>query len=215
MLNLVRNGELERWGAGPVPSFMAVQVTNTALSILDLSDARDWPARTAFGDRVSRSDRYVGEGMRSLRATVAAAAAVDAFRIHPLNVNALTWVGATVPVVSLTPGASYSLNFQCRCSTEGNLVRVRVMFRDIGGTVRLSLNSNDGAWAAAAGGGVVVLGTTVHWRRLAVSFVAPAADDAGNVIDNVTWQISNGTAAAQLLDLDDIKMCRADDQSAS
>jgi len=192
---------------------MAAQVTNTVITILDLADARDWPGRFAFGDRIHRGERYVGEGRQSLRATIGAAGAVDAFRLHPLNVNALTFLGVTAPVVQLTPGEHYVFSFMCRCSQENNLVRVRVVCRDATPAVILTLNSADGDWLAGAGG-VVTLGTGPRWVRRAVQFVAPATDDAGALVDSCVWQISNGTAAAQLLDIDDIRMHRTDDQAA-
>jgi len=212
MLNLIRNGEVEAWGAGPLPAFMAAQVTNTVLSILDRSDGDFAPARTAFGDRISRNDRYVGEGQRSLRATIAAAGAVDAFRLNPLNVAPLAWTGATAPAVVLTPGKQYTLSFMARCSVEANLLTVRVVARDIGGVVRLFLNSADGDWAAA---GDVDLCPGPHWRTMAVQFVAPAADNAGNLIDSYVWQFSNGTAGAQIIDIDNARMFRSEDQSAT
>lgn len=214
MLNQVRNGEIEFWGAGPVPSFMAAQVTNTTLSILDLSDERLAASKFAFGARISRNDRYVGEGRRSLRATLVAAAAADAFRLHPLNVGALTFLGATAPAVVLTPGKPYTFSLMVRCSLEGNLLTVRVIARDIAGTVRLSLDSRDGDWIAGAGGDVD-LGMDHHWRTLAVQFDAPAADNAGNLIDSYVWQFSNGTGGAQLIDIDNVRMFRSDDQSAT
>ena len=214
MLNLVRNGEIEFWGAGPVPSFMAAQVTNTGLSILDLSDERQAPSRFAFGDRVDRNERYVGEGRRSLRATLVAAAAANAFRLHPLNVGALTFLGATAPAVVLTPGETYRFSFMTRCSVEGNLLTVRVIARDAGGVVRLSLGSDRGDWVAG-GAADVDLGMGQHWRTRAVQFETPVADNAGNLIDSYVWQFSNGTAGAQIIDLDDFRMGRAVDQSAS
>lgn len=209
MLNLVRNGEVEFWGAGPLPSFMAAQLTNTTLEILDIGDPYQWPRRFAFGDRVHRDERYVAEGRRSLRANIAAAAAVDAFRLNPVNVNPLTWLGATAPVVSLTPGAPYVTSFQCRNSVRGNSVRVRAIFRDPAGVVRSSLADADGTITAA--GSSVDIRVSQWWRTYTVRFVAPSTDDAGNIIDSVVWQISNGTAAAQLLDIDDLRMCRLDD----
>lgn len=211
-LNLVRNGEVEFWGAGPLPSFMAAQLTNTALEILDNGDPYQWPRRFAFGVANSRDERYVGEGMRSLRANVGAAAAVDAFRLNPLNVAPLAWTGATAPAVVLTPGAPYQFSFLCRNSVRGNSVRVRVVFRDPGGVVRLSLASAIGDITAAAT--AVDLRVSPFWRTYVVRFVAPATDDAGNMIDSVVWQISNATAAAQLLDIDDIRMGRSDDGAA-
>lgn len=214
MLDLVRNGNLEVWGAGPLPAFMAAQVNNTAITILDVRDPPDWPARTAFGVLVSRGFRYVAEGQQSLRATIAAGGAVDAFRLNPLNVNPVTHVGVTAPVVTLTPGMPYVFSFECRCSQANNLVRVRLIFRDITtGVVRLSLATVDGEWNAG-GATFVDLGTGPQWQRRSVRFVAPATDDAGNIIGSMIWQISNGTAAAQLLDLDDIRLSRSDDQAA-
>lgn len=213
MLNLIRNGEVEFWGAGPLPSFMAAQLTNTTLEILDREDPLDWPRRFAFGAADHRGERYVGEGRRSLRANIGAAAAADAFRLNPVGVNATTYLGATVPVVSLTPGMPYMFSFQTRCSQMDNVVTVRLIFRDAAGVVRMSLADAAGGWIAG-GGGTVDLGTGLWWCTRGVSFVAPATDDAGNVIDNTIWQISNGTAGAQLLDLDDLRLHRSDDQAA-
>lgn len=212
-LNYVRNGELEVWGAGPLPSFMAAQLTNTVLSILDISDDKWAPARFAFGTNNVRGQRYVAEGERSLRATIAAGAAADAFRLHPLGVNALTFLGATAPVVALTPGAPYVFSFQARCSVDGNLVTARIVQRDAA-AVRLTAWNRTGEWVAGNAGDID-FGLTPHWRTCSVEFVAPAADDAGNLITNMVWQLSNGTAGAQLLDIDDIRLRRSDDDYAS
>lgn len=212
-LNLVRNGELEVYGAGPVPSFMAAQVTNTAASILDIRDAPDAPARFAFGTNFVRGERYVGEGERSYRLTIAAAAAIDAFRLHPLNVNPLTFLGATAPVVALVPARPYVFSFLARCSVPGNLITARIIMRDAA-AVRLTAWNATGEWIGGAAADVD-FGMDPRWQRHSIRFVAPAADDAGNLITNVVWQISNGTAGAQIIDLDDIRMRRTDDDAAA
>jgi hypothetical protein len=190
---------------------MAAQVTNTVLSVLSANDARDAASRFAFGTNVVRGERYIGEGINSLRATIAAAAAADAFRINPLNVNPLLYTGVTAPVVSLTPGRPYRFSFQGRCSVDGNLVTLRVICRNAAGAVILSLDDN--GWDVG-GATDVDFGMTPRWQTKAIEFVAPAADDAGGLVDSVIWQLSNGTAGAQLLDLDDFRMGRVDDQYA-
>ena len=204
MVNRVRNGELEVWGAGPLPSFMAAQVTNTVLSVLDLSDPLKSAPRLAFGTNQIRGERYVGEGQRSLRATIAAVGVADDFRLCSDNVSPTLFTGnPSLPIV-FVPGHRYSLSFLARCSVPGNLVRVRVVLRDAAGVVRAFLADILGNWAVAAS--TVDLATGFCWMRHALHFVAPMSDGAGNIIASAVWVISNTTAGAQLLDLDDIRI---------
>lgn len=219
-LNLVQNGDLELWDAGPVPRFMDAQVTNTAITIIDRTDDEQALARRAWADIAGRLDKYEYQGMRSLRATLAAAAAVDAFRLHPEGVNAVAWTGASPQHISVglhdaTPdivaGQSYfgvyRLSFAARCSVDGNLVRGRLVLRDSANGIQGHL-VND-AWAAADAAGRPLWALRTVWRRYGVTFEVPPdiGDATGpSAIENFVWQLSNGTAGAQVIDLDDIEV---------
>lgn len=204
--NHVVNGNLELWDAGPVPRFMDAQVTNTVITTLDRQvQNEDHPWRSQWADIAPRNDKYVYEGNRALRATIAAGAAVDAFRIYPEGVTVAMNAASTFD----TRGAlgflhPYSFTVAARCSVGGNLLRVRLVLRDNTDTIRLYL-ANTGHWQTAAT--QIDFGLLTVWRKYGIkSDPVPYQDSAGNVIENLVWQVSNGTAAAQVLDLDDLQL---------
>jgi hypothetical protein len=205
--NHVVNGNLELWDAGPVPREMDAQVTNTTVSTLDdQADGPEHPARHAWADIRPRNDKYVYEGFRSLRATIAAAAVVDAFRLFPegTTVNLNTASAFDLRAKLRFYDSRYAFTFAARCSVDGNLVRVRLGLRDNTDALRMTL-TNTGTWTVGAT--TVDFGMRTTWRRYGiVTDPVPIQDGAGNIIENMVWQISNGTAAAQVIDLDDIQL---------
>lgn len=206
LVNRVRNGEMEVW-AGGLPQFMAAQQIQTAVAMLDYQDPSDSIPRLAFGTNLIRKERYIGEGRRSLRATITALGAVDDFRLCPDNVNPFTFLGAPSMPIVFVPGHRHCLSFLVRCSQEDNLVRVRVVLRNAAGAVVSSLADPLGNWVPVAIAiGWVDLGTGPYWVRRAVRFIAPMDDGAGVPVASAVWEIANGTAGAQILDLDDIRL---------
>jgi len=183
---------------------MDAQVTNTVITILDRTqEAEDHPARHLWADIAGGLNKYVYEGDRALRATIAAAAAVDAFRIWPEGaLVGLTAASAFDVRATLGMMHKYAFTFAARCSVDGNLVRVRIALRDATDALRLYLNAA-GAWQAAAA--TMNFGVGTVWRKFGVAIPEiPYVDAAGNNIENMVWQVSNGTAAAQVIDLDDL-----------
>jgi len=223
-LNLVPNGNLEQWDAGPVPAEMDAQVTNTVITILDeFNDRDDHPARSAWADITvagrSSGDKYTFEGHHALRATLAAGAAVDAFRLHPEGINAVNWGGASTEHISVDVlYHRYRLHFAARCSVDGNLLLGRIVLRDDTDAVQLHKDDNPGwgaigvpdrnietLWMQADGANRPTWAMTTRWRRFGTTFQVPPVDGAAPMmIEHIVWQLSNGTAAAQVIDIDDI-----------
>ncbi len=203
--NFVVNGNLELWDAGPVPREMDAQTNNTTITTLDETVQNEQhPWRHQWADIRPRNDKYVYEGLRALRATITAAAAVDAFRIWPEGAL-VGLTGASVYHLGVDfLDHRYAFTFAARCSVDGNLARLRVVLRSAGDAIRLYLNS-DGEWQTAAT--QIDFGLRTTWRRYGITTdPIPYQDSAGNIIENMVWQLSNGTAAAQVLDLDDLQL---------
>lgn len=209
--NFIPNGSLQLWDAGPVPRDMDAQTTNTALTRLERRqlmepDEYDFIQNQNWADIRGREDRFTYEGEDSLRATLAAAAAVDAFRIMPEDVAAVALTGAStrhVPVDNLLH--KFAFTFAARCSVDGNLVRVRLVVRTSADAVAGYWNEATGQWQAAAA--TNAMGMTTRWRRYGVRTSLPVPQIIGaNVIENMVWQLSNGTAGAQIIDLDDFQI---------
>jgi hypothetical protein len=89
-LNLIKNGAFGGW-IGGVPNNYSTQLTNTTLRRLQQGDPPDDPERAVF------LDPHYAFGRDALRATLVAAAAVDAFRIWPFSGSSgIEWDAAFV-----------------------------------------------------------------------------------------------------------------------
>jgi hypothetical protein len=203
--NHIANGNLELWDAGPVPAEMDAQVTNTVITTLDrtLMDQQS-PEANLWAAIAGKEDKLVYEGDRSLRATIAAAAAADAFRLHPEGVAAVAHTGASVFDVRANLGMlhRYSFTFAARCNTDGNLLTARIVLRSAADAVLLHL-TNAGLWQVAAAD--IDFGMRTRWQKFGLAIPEiPYTDGAGTVVENMIWQLSNGTAGAQVIDLDDL-----------
>lgn len=209
--NFIPNGSLQLWDAGPVPRDMDAQVTNTVLTRLErrqlMEPAQyDFIQRQNWADIRGRLDPLTYEGEDSLRVTIAAAGVADSFRIMPEGVAAVALTGAStrhVPVDNLVH--KFSFTFAARCSVDGNLIRVRLVVRTAADAVAGYWNEATGQWQAAAA--TNDFGMTTRWRRYGVVTSLPVPQVIGaNVVENMIWQISNGSAGAQIIDLDDFKI---------
>jgi hypothetical protein len=203
------DGSIEEWAAG-APVNQNVQLTNTVLQQLQRQDRLDHPNRTAHW-AYDQADSYKGEhvfdGQSSLRATIAAGAAVDAFRIwNPGAIN-VAFAGATTNFLAIEPFRPMTFRFAARAWPNGNLIRVRVLFRTAANVIAGYVTQAEEIQAAAA---VIALGSIPTWAYYSVSYVPPQQIGA-NVLDHTIWQISNGTAAAQLMDLDAISLKPTDE----
>jgi hypothetical protein len=100
----------------------------------------------------------------------------------------------------------FSLTFAARCSVDGNLIRIRLILRTVlGAAVAGYWNHSTREWQA----GVATndFGMTTRWQRYGITTSLPIPQFIGaNVVDNMVWQISNGTAGAQIIDLDDFQI---------
>jgi hypothetical protein len=193
--NLVRNHAFGDWLAGR-PLYYSSQVTQTTESELDKRSSREHPARLV----ITPSRNFIEEGRSSYRATIAAAGVVDDWRIWSRTDNGAAGafvLAAADAVYDSEPGKRYSLAVTARCSVERNLLRVRVMGLSAAPAILYYLTAT-GLWAAADSTRGFQLST--EWRTFGVNWEAP--EDAVTQM----WQFSNGTAGAQVIDLDRIWM---------
>ena len=210
--NFIPNGSLQLWDPGPVPRDMDAQVTNTVLTRLErrqimAANEYDFIQRQNWADIQGKGDKFTYEGEDSLRVTIAAAGVADAFRIMPEGVAAVALTGATtrhVPIDNLLH--RFGFTFAARCSVDGNLIRIRLVIRSAADVVLAYWDDANGIWAAAATSNDFGMGTT--WRRYGVSpGLATPTSVGGVAAENMVWQISNGSANAQIIDLDDFEIC--------
>lgn len=89
-------------------------------------------------------------------------------------------------------GKQYAFSVVARCNVDGNLLRVRVIGLDENYVIATYLNAN-GVWQAGAAQRTFQLSS--QWRSLGVNFEAPPS------VRYFLWQVSNGTAGAQVIDL--------------
>jgi hypothetical protein len=189
---------------------MDAQVTNTVLTRLERRQLME-PGQYEFiqnqnwADIRGRDDKLTYDGEDSLRVTIAAAGAIDDFRIMPEGVAAVALTGAStrhVPVDNLLH--KFSFTFAARCSVDGNLIRVRLVLRTAADVVAGFLDEATGQWQAAAA--TNDFGMTTRWRRYGVTGMEVPQIIGANVVENMIWQVSNGTAGAQIIDLDDFEI---------
>jgi hypothetical protein len=176
-------------------------------------DQYDFIQRQNWADIRGRDDKFTYAGDSSLRATIAAGAAVDDFRIMPEGVVAALTGASTrhVPVDNLLH--KFAFTFAARCSVDGNLIRVRLVVRTDADVVAGYWDQANGIWQAAAT--TNDFGMVTRWRRYGVttSISTPLIVGA-NVVENMVWQVSNGTAGAQIIDLDDFQINDLENSSA-
>lgn len=208
--NFIPNGSLQLWDAGPVPRDMDAQVTNTVLTRLERRQLMD-PGLYDFiqtqnwADIRGKGDKFTYEGEDSLRATIAAAGVADAFRIYPEGALAALTGASTrhVPVDNLLH--RFGFTFAARCSVDGNLIRVRLVVRDATDAILAYWDDTNDIWTTVATSND--FGMTTTWRRYGVSPGLPTPTSVGGTaVENMVWQISNGSAGAQIIDLDDFQI---------
>ena len=208
--NFIPNGSLQLWDAGPVPRDMDAQVTNTTLTRIERRQLME-PGQYEFiqaqnwADIQGNLDKFTYEGEDSLRATIAAAGAADDFRIYPEGaVAALT--GASTRHVPLdNVGDKFAFTFAARCSVDGNLIRVRLVVRSAADAILAYWDQANGIWNTTATANN--FGMTTRWQRYGVVASIPTPTGVGGTaVENMVWQISNGSAGAQIIDLDDFQI---------
>lgn len=196
------DGSIEEWAAG-VPVNLNVQLTNTVLHQLQ-KDINPLHPQRRMHHVYDAADAYQGphvlDGYSALRAEIAAGAAVDAFRVWSPGAINVAFAGATTNELPLEPFRPMTLRFGARVWPDGNLIRVRIVFRTAANALAAYVTQDEEIQAAAA---VIALGTMPTWMYHTVSFVPPQQVGA-NVLEHAVFQISNGTAGAQLIDIDAI-----------
>ena len=204
--NYVANGNLQVWDSGPVPAQMDAQVTNTTITRLQRSFNEERPERYAWteisGERSPGGDRFIYQGSDALRATLASSSADD-FRLHPEGVSATAWTGTCAVQLPVVGGHRYRLAVAARSDTDGALLTIRIVGRETDDTVTAHLQS-DGTWAASPTTGTD-LGLGPRWGVVGVTFQVPLGL-SNEVIENVVWQISNGTSGSLVYDIGEIRL---------
>jgi len=194
------DNSIEEWAAG-APVNLNTQLTNTVLHQLQKDIDPRHPQRRmhhAYDAANAYSGPHVLDGYSALRAEAAAAAAVDNFRIWNPGVINVAFAGATTNGYPLEPFRPMAFRFAARVWPDSNLLRVRIVFRTAANAIAGYVTQAEEIQAAAA---VIALGTIPTWKYYTISFVPPQQIGA-NVLDHAVMQISNGTAGAQLIDID-------------
>jgi hypothetical protein len=179
-LSLIRDGSIEIWSGGS-PANQNVQTTNTTLTQLTRDMSPTHPARLVMPTALGHGESLVKDGQSALRATIAAAGAADEFRI---------WSPGAI-VAALTGATTNPLNFL------GSLVGPT--------SSATSYDWGEGSLRyvdAATSHNVVEL--KQYWKKYSFAFEVPPTDPNGVQIEHLVWQISNDSAGAQVIDLDDI-----------
>jgi len=211
--NFIPNGDLSLWDAGPVPRDMDAQVTATTITRLQRTQIMDpstfpWIEAQNWADIRNRLDKFTYSGEDSMRATLTAAAVADGFRIYPEGINATLFTGACtrqVPVDGMPHPFSFTI--AARCSVDGNLIRLRLILRSAADAVLGYWNAAvapGGVWQAAAA--TNDFGMTTQWQRYGLTTDPVPQAIGGVAVENMLWQVSNGSAGAQIIDLDDFQI---------
>lgn len=211
--NFIPNGDMSLWDAGPVPRDMDAQVTATTLTRLERRQIME-PDQYVFiqtqnwADIRGRLDKFTYSGEDSLRATLTAAGVADGFRIHPEGISATLFTGACtrqVPVDAMPH--KFAFTIAARCSVDGNLIRLRLILRDSTDAVLGYWNAASapgGLWQAAAASND--FGMITRWRRYGLNTIEVPQSIGGTAVENMVWQVSNGSDGAQIIDLDDFQI---------
>lgn len=211
--NFIPNGDLSLWDAGPVPRDMDAQVTATTITHLERRQIME-PDQFVFienqnwADIRNRLDKFTYSGEDSMRVTLTAAAVADDFRIMPEGVVAARTGASTrhVPVDNMPH--KWAFTVAARCNTDGNVLRMRLVLRDNTDTPRSEWDQANGLWQDINLVAVTVndFQMTTRWRRYGLTTDEVPQVVNANAIENMIWQISNGTAGAQIIDLDDFQI---------
>ena len=205
--NYIQNGNLMEWDTN-VPDMMDTQETATTLLRLQTDFKEEHGARHVWADASGdRADRFTYQGANALRATLTAAAVADDFRIGPEGMSLTAYTGTVTPQILLKSGHNYRFVVAARCNTEGNLLRMRVIFRNNADTVELyTQNTTDGRSVDFSGTDTTPydFGMNTTWRQYSLGFLCPLGN-ANDVLENAVWEVSNGTAGAQVIDIGEFR----------
>ena len=203
------NQSFEEWQSAILPEDMQTRVANTTISRLERDQQYDRygsPGVEAIdrvmdisGSRVAAGP-LVYDGLSALRATITATENADDFRIWGPGAIVVALTGASTNQLSVSPGERMIFSVMARCNTPGNLLRLRIFFRDVADAVLGAVDTNGFVQNTAQN---VPLAMSDTWKKLAIRWVQPASID-GVRIEHAVWQLSTGTAGAQVIDLDDL-----------
>lgn len=221
--NSVRNGDLGRWDTN-VPESMDTQETNTTLLRLQTRFNEEDGRRRAWTELAGPyGDKFVYSGHSSLRATLTSSASAHDFRLGPEGVSVTAFTGASPEHIKtnyLAPGEEFAgtggldtfrFTFAARSDQSDATLAVRIICRNNADGVELYLQDGLGTpiWAAAD--------TVRHsfllgprWNVYGLTFTPPIGN-GDDVIEHFVWNMSNGVAGAQIIDIDEIRVDRLND----
>jgi hypothetical protein len=182
----------------------------------------DWmEANQNWADIRGRLDKLTYSGEDSLRAHPDATAVADNFRLMPEAVAAVAHTGACTRQVPIFDAANashralhpFSFTFAARCSVDGNLIGIRLILRSAADNPIAYWNAATNMWVAANTRND--FGMTTMWRRYGVVTSEVPNVFGGAAVENMVWQVSNASAAAQFIDLDDFQINDLDQSYAA
>ncbi len=221
--NHIRNGDLGFWDTN-TPASMDTQATNTTLLRLQTNFKEEDGRRRAWTELAGvTGDKFVYSGHSSLRATLTSSASANDFRIGPEDVSLTAFTGASPEHIKTNyaaPGEEFAgtgsldkfrFTFAARSDQSDATLVVRIILRNNADGVELYLQDGLGnpVWASAD----TVrhsFDLTPRWLMYGLTF-QPAIGNGNDVIEHFVWNMSNGVAGAQIIDLDNITVTRLND----
>ncbi len=205
----ILNGNLEKWTSATAPTSFNQQTTNTTVSRLQRDQQYNQsPGVHAIKHVLDQAGSGIApgplvyEGLSSYRATLVAAASADEWRIWGPGaslVAALT--GAAGQNLPYEPIERHVFSVMARSSVPGNLLTMVIVLRDASDNIIGGIDANGFVQSTIQTPDVALHGS---WHRHAIHFIAPPA--VGNTaVEHVLWQLRNGSAEAQVIDIDDIR----------
>lgn len=219
--NHIRNGDLGQWDTN-TPASMDAQSTNTTLLRLQTNFDELDGRRRAWSELAGRTegDKFVYSGHSSLRATLTSSASASDYRLGPEDMSLTAFTGATPEHIKTNyaaPGEEraglgsldrFRFTFAARSDQSDATVELRIILRNNADGVELYLQDGLGTpiWAAADTVRRSFL-LQPRWQVYGATFTPPLGN-ANDVIEHFVWELSNGVAGAQVIDLDAITVTR-------
>lgn len=210
----ILNASFERWDSPTAPADMNNQQTNSVISRLERdqqysTNPGTYVIRTVMGqhgglDGESRSlvlpGPLVYDGLSSLRSTITSAASVDDFRLWSPGAILAALTGASTQELPYEAMERHVFSLVARSDVQSNLLRLRIVLRDAADNILGYVDSNGHVQTVAS---TIDFGMSEVWRKHAITWLAPPAI-GGTAVHHYVWQVSNGSAGEQVIDLDDL-----------
>lgn len=191
----LRNYNFDWWSGGNPTDWTLASTTNTTISELQRTIAKDHPSRQVIPTDRTRKFIYTGES--DLRATISSGAAADAFEIRQAASGSAG--------IQVNPGQRYAAKVAARCSVEDNLLTIGVV-GVVGTTDTILLRvENGGAWSphhvtyewntSTSLANAIDVTMQTAYREYGLQFEIPEN------VTGISIRVSNGSSGAQVIDL--------------